>query len=434
MGTTTRLALDQKLSESIGDFIEVDTTTNITTNQYIVSTALNEYDLASDDYFNEWWVYITEGNNSGILRRISDYTTSTGRLTVYGASLSAEAGAVTIRVYRYGRTNKLLAIDRAIEEIYPSLYKALDDSTLVTGNILPNSHFEDQTTAGTPDKYTLLNVTGSVAQRFPGRRALKLIATAGNGYAYITSRDYPPLLDLMNKTVSFRAWAYPEMANDAFLTIYTVKADGTAQTLNSTTACPAVNWTLLELKDQAINDDIVEIEFRFRVLTNTKYAIFDGARAIGGQNYEHLLPNDFEAGNLLQVYVQSAGQTEYACDELQPKYWERVYSFEITDNSSDKFLRLPHLYPDEHRIRLIGHRRLEDLSSDTDTICIDGEAVNLLIAYAKYKLYQMAQDLPASEDISRYESAVAKAYAEYRRLLTNLKMREPPRTMKLPSY
>ena len=40
----------------------------------------------------------------------------------------------------------------------------------------------------------------------------------------------------MVETIDFKAWAYPEADDDAFLTIYTTEPDGTAQTLNSTTS------------------------------------------------------------------------------------------------------------------------------------------------------------------------------------------------------
>ena len=56
MGTTTLATIDQRLSEAIDDFIELDTTTNLSTNNYIVATGLNEYDDGSDDAFNNWWV------------------------------------------------------------------------------------------------------------------------------------------------------------------------------------------------------------------------------------------------------------------------------------------------------------------------------------------------------------------------------------------
>src|SRR3990167_5524573 len=116
----TALSLvEQRLSEQIGDWIEIDTTTNITTNNSIISTALTSYDGGRDDYFIDHYCYITEGNNAGVQRQISDYATTTGTLTVRGAALAAESGAVTIRLHRYNRDLYVNAVNDAVRETFP---------------------------------------------------------------------------------------------------------------------------------------------------------------------------------------------------------------------------------------------------------------------------------------------------------------------------
>ena len=58
MATTALSVLEQRLAEQIGDGLEFDTSTNITTNTSIIATALQAYDGGRDDYFIGWWVYI----------------------------------------------------------------------------------------------------------------------------------------------------------------------------------------------------------------------------------------------------------------------------------------------------------------------------------------------------------------------------------------
>ena len=197
--TTTLLALEELFSEAIGDFLEFDTTTNIGAGLTIISTTLKSYDQAQDDYFNEWWVYITEGNNIGVLRKVSDYATATGTLTVYGANLAAEARAVTCRLGRFNRTNKKLALVRAIEQLYPTLYRPVDNDELVANNILPDGSFEDWSSTSALRFYSTSNVTlaktstaGTVRH---GTYCAKATASAANGYFYISSNSYPRLLD-----------------------------------------------------------------------------------------------------------------------------------------------------------------------------------------------------------------------------------------------
>ena len=89
MSTTTLAALLQNFSEQIGDHLKFTTTTNITTNQLVVSTDLTSFDDGQDTAFVDWFVYIGGTNNAGILRQVSAYASSSGTLTVRGAALSS---------------------------------------------------------------------------------------------------------------------------------------------------------------------------------------------------------------------------------------------------------------------------------------------------------------------------------------------------------
>jgi len=340
------------------------------------------------------------------------------------------------------------AILEAVEEVYPALYRPLDVAELSTGNYLPNSHFRDWTSTSYPDKYNKISATcakATAAGLYRGGSSSSLVSpSAADGYMFITSGNttdagYPRLLDLMGRTVSFYAWAYPSTADDAFLTIYTLQADGTAQTLNSTTTCPATKWTLLKLEDQTLNDDLVEIQFRFRVHTNAQTCYFDNARVTSKNTFEYLLPLDFKNGSVAEVYIQSTGYSDFACDDLRPRYWERVFGYDIIDDGTDKHLSLPYLYTKDRQIRLVGKTPLEDMSASTNalaaakTISLDGEKLRLLIAYAKYKLYQLVPEVPAAEDLGRFETAQAKALFEYRRL-SHLKMAKRPRSLQVRTW
>ncbi len=150
--STTRLALEQLVSETIGDYLEFDSTTNIGAGVTIVSTVLKSYDGGQYDYFNDWWVSFQEGVNSAVApRQVSDYATASGTLTVRGANLGAEAGAVTVRLHRYDPNNKWRAMSRALEQLYPAIYKPIDNMDLIGGNLLPNAHFSDWTSVSACD-------------------------------------------------------------------------------------------------------------------------------------------------------------------------------------------------------------------------------------------------------------------------------------------
>ena len=440
--TTNLSTLEQRLGQAIGDDLEVVVTTAIGAGVTIVSTNLTAYDGGRDDYFIDWFCYITDKANAGVQRQVSDYATATGTLTVRGANLTDDvANLATIRLHRYNRDLYVNAINDAVRETFPTFHKPLDITELVTGNILPNAHFRDWAASTAPDKYSMqdANITATAnttaGNYRGGNKSMKALtgASGAGKYVYISSDTYPRLLDLMGKQASFYCWAFPEVADDATIQIYTVKADGTAQTLTSTTACPAGEFTLLTLKDQNLNDDLVEIQFRFKIATASKYVYFDNARVIGRNQTEYLLPTDLNTGVLSSVEIQAEGRSDYWADDLQPRAWEEVHDWEILDNGTDKFLKLGFLYDDHRLLRLRGYTPLSTVSAFTDTIEIDGRLLNRFLAYAKYKLFQSIEVPIASQDVGRYELQSAKAYNEYQRL-SNLKMKMPKLQLKIGDY
>ena len=441
--TTAVSVLEERLSEAIGDFLEVTVTTAINADNLIVSTSLTSYDGGRDDYFIDWWVYITDKANAGVLRQVSDYATATGTLTVRGAVLGDDStNLATIRLHRYNRDLFINAFNDAAREVFPTLHQQFDIIELVTGNILPNSHFRDWAAATAPDKYAMqdANITATASTtagtyRGGGKSMKALAGASGAGkYVLISSDTYPQLLDLMGKTVSFYCWALPEAANDAFIEIYTLQADTTVQTLTSTTSNPIGEFTLLKLEDQTLNDDLVLIEFRFKVTTASKYVYYDHARVVGVDQKEYLLPTDIKNGRLASVQVQTSGYSDRVCDDLRPTNWDTIYDWDIVDDGTNKFLRFGQSQLQERLIRLRGYAPLSTVSAYTDTIEIDGEKLNLFIAYAKYKLYQAIEGPVAASDIGRYELQSAKSYGEYQRLLPSLRMTVPKTTMRIREY
>jgi len=444
MGTTTLLDLDERLLRSCGDWLQATVTTAITASASIISTALKNYDHTQDGFFDNWWVYIEDYANAGDCRLIGSttYSTATGRLYIYGANLLTDgANKATFRLSKLASWDmRADAINRAIEDTYPALHKRLDDRTLITGNILPDSHFESWSSATAMNWYTKSG-TGTFAQESStirgGTYAAKYTAGAADDTFDIDSEDYPKLLDLRGQSVTFRCWVYPEVADDAFIEIYTLEADGTAQTLTSTTANPATKWTLIELEDQDINDDIQYISIRFRTETNAKYVIFDDARLIGRNVYDYLLPDDFEAGHLSQPYEQIdtgyAGDPGEACDNIGAGVmYSPIWGTSIIDDGTNKYLHTPTKLSSERRIKLIGYTNLGVLDStdSTDTIPIsDGGQLNTLIALADYYLNEKVGSPVGADDITRYEREMAKKWAKYQSLLRRHRMPKPAETM-----
>lgn len=437
--TTTVSVLEQRLSEDIGDWLEVVVTTAIGAGVTIVSTNLQQFDGGRDDYFIDWWVYITDKANAGIQRQVSDYATSSGTLTVRGANLTDDvANKATIRLHRYNRDTMIDAMNEASAQLYPALYQNYDIMELITGNILPNSHFRDWAVSTVPNKWTLGFATAAATTTAGyfrgGNKSVKVTATGGQGGIYVDSIDHPRLLDLMGHTVSFYAWAYPnDTANDAFLQIYTRKTDGTTQQfLQSTTPCAISQWTLLRLENQVLNDDLANIRIGVHVTTNGNKVYFDNARIFGRNLFEYLLPTDLATGTVDDVFVQTSSASVYPCDDLFSQSWEKVYSAFKVQDGTDTYLSMPYLYTEGYQIRLQGKKPLSAVSAYTDTIEIEGRFLELWLAYAKYCFFKMIKSPLSSQDVDKARMEIAEAYGEYKRLLPKLSMSKPSRTMRLP--
>lgn len=429
INTHTQLELTRLLNQTIGDDTRVSTTTDITTDTKIISTELQQYDGGQDGYFDDRWAYIEDENNAGIERLTGSttYATATGTLTCYGSNFTADSNAATVRVQRHQPANCKLAIRRAVEQIYPNVHKRFDNLTLITGNALPNAHFEDQSTAGTPDKYTLSNVTGAAETSIirGGGKSIKLTASSADGYMYVDSTDWPMLLDLGGRSIDMYAWVYPETADDAYMDVQYTKEDGTSATVSTTTSNDAGAWSRISREDIDIPENISQIQFRFRVSTNGQYVVFDDARVMGKPLQDLLLPDELIDGNIQQVLVQGSGEADDIVDDIRGYNFFPV-SARIIPRGSDVLLHLTYPSTSDRRIQIIGYKPLETLSADTDTITLDTHRLNLIIAYAAHLLYEMEKGSPGTEERDRYEQESRYWLSKYYQMLPRLAMGRPP--------
>jgi len=430
IATHTLLSLVQSLAEANGDWLTFSTTTNIAgSSTVVISTTLNQYDNASDDFFNEqYWFYLDSTNNASVLRKVKDYATATGSLTMYGANLAAESGSQTCYLFRYDRSHYVNAIVEACKEIYPSLHVKVDDMTLVSSNILPDGHFESWSSATALNQWTASNITlaktSTAGLTRGGAFSAKCTATAANGYIYVHSDTFPRLLQLQNTTVNAYAQAYPQTADDAAIVIYTKDKNGTEQTLTSTTSCQAGEFTQLKLEGQTLNDNLTDLSLRLKVGTSGQYVYFDDAYLGGRRLTEFLMPDDLVGGSLSQVIAQIRGNSDPMFYDTRPFMADnsgRRVSFTEINDGTNIYLKLLEDVPAERRLRLIGRKPLElatDTSiADTDTITLDAQCVPLLIQKAKMIFYEREITPLNAEDSARFEREQGKAEGRYRQLL-----------------
>ena len=106
-------------SKFIGDYI-ASTTTGAGSSTTLVDTYLSRY---GDDKLIDWYLRITEniGGNQYMVRRISDFVSSTGTATVTTAYAGGTASGTDYELHRYDPAEKFTALDEARLRCFPDL-------------------------------------------------------------------------------------------------------------------------------------------------------------------------------------------------------------------------------------------------------------------------------------------------------------------------
>ena len=132
MATTTLDTMLPQFGRYIGAFIgSFNTTTAIAANTSVVSTELTDSGFNNDDALIDTFIKITSANNDNTVRRVTDYTASSGTITVSGTALTSDSSTqATFELYRYDPNQLRDTLNDARIEAFPRLYKHVEDTTL----------------------------------------------------------------------------------------------------------------------------------------------------------------------------------------------------------------------------------------------------------------------------------------------------------------
>ena len=128
--TTSVSTLLPEYARRIGAYVGgFSTTTNVAADNLVVCTTLGDRGWDVDDILNDFYIRIASGNNNGSIRRISDYTGSTGTITVSGTNLTSETGSVSFEIYRYDPQRLIETLTDAAQDSFPRIYVPVYDRT-----------------------------------------------------------------------------------------------------------------------------------------------------------------------------------------------------------------------------------------------------------------------------------------------------------------
>ena len=138
MPTTTWSAARADISRDLG-MVTSAPTTNITTNQIVVSTHLQRR-YPKDDYFVGWYCYFENSADTGnhVFTDewfVTDYVASTGTLTVAGPALKNASGATDFTLHRVSPVELHRFYNRARQDLYPQIGTFIDVATGINSKL-----------------------------------------------------------------------------------------------------------------------------------------------------------------------------------------------------------------------------------------------------------------------------------------------------------
>ena len=421
MATTTTLsAMLPKFGRRVGAYIgSFSTTTAITTNTSIIATGLRDLGFTDDDVLNDSFLKITSGNNLNEVRLVSDYTGSSGTITVAGTNLTADGSTgTTFEIYRYDPDQLRDAINDAANQAYPALFKRIDDRTHTVApgqaryarpssiepgyirqvyivpkiesktfseNVINDQNCDMEASSSALTNWTdSANITAAVEvdtttpnnfMVYRGQYSAKLTCAATSTGTFTLSVTDPTNYE--SEELNFSIWVYSKYA-DVVSPMVQIDSD----TAVTGTAHSGGGWERLTVSTTSSNVGStikVGLSFASNSAIYTVYA--DEA-------------------------ILSSGSSE------TPKGYESIV-FDWTEEGDNlTFLTAP---PSHYNLHIVGCGALETLTAGADTITLEPHRVNLLLDYAALTFFEGELDQTSADD----QNAILRQITHYRNKTQN---------------
>jgi len=384
MATTTRQVLEQRLSESVGDYESL-------TSSASGSATLTDADLAfftEDTDGIQGWVEITSGDADGDIRRIasSGYNASTKVLTVTSNFSVTPTSASSYLWHQISPVLKRNAIQRAIELLFPSLYLPIRDETLIVDNLLLNPSFETGTFTSWTDKGSP-SKSASTTRFVHGSQSAGIAAT---GAVEGLEQDLFLTVNIdqiVGKTLRVRGWVWDDASDSSRLRVSFDGSSFTSGPYHSGDAeweGPSVHYI-----DAGIPADATEIMISCEVASG-ETGYFDLVVAWIDPIHRYTLPTTL------------VGDPAFISQQVDASAPDGPYR-PIGHGNPPKPGRI---------LRIEGRDYLSRPASDTATVEVDGARVDLIVARALEWLYQALSRQSRGEERQAYREMMREAQGE----------------------
>ena len=421
MATTTTLsAILTKLGRRVGAYIgSFTTTTAIAANTSVVSTELTDLGFTDDDVLNDSFIKITSGNNLNEVRLVSDYTASSGTITVTGTALTSDSSTqATFEIYRYDPDQLRDAINDAANQAFPALFKRIDDRTHTVApgqaryerpssiepgyirqvyivpkiesktfaeNIINDQNCDMEVSSSALTNWTdSANITAAVEADttspnnfmvYRGQRSAKLTCAASSTGTFTLSVTDPTNYE--SEELNFSIWVYSKYA-DLVSPMVQIDSDSVV----TGTAHSGNGWQRLTVSTTSSNvGSTIKVGLSFA-----------------------------SNGSIYTVYADEAILTS-GPSEI-PKGFESVIFDWTEEGDYLTFLTAP---PSHYNLHVVGCGALETLTAGADTITLEPHRVNLLLDYAALTFFEGELDQTSAED----QNAILRQITHYRNKTQN---------------
>mgnify|MGYP003136072239 CR=1 FL=1 len=399
MPTTTWSTARVDILRPLG-VVEAATTTNITTNTSVISTNLAD-DYPVDDTFIGWYCMLlndVDGStsvNNGKVRRVTDYTASSGTLTIAGANLSAEDEASNFILSRWNPDHVKSWFNRVRQNLFPQIAIMRDHQPLVTGQV--QRRFELPTTLRSKPLQVLMG-------EWPSAGSLAENEITDPGF-----ENWSSTTALSSWTLSGTGSSVNQEQETTGPSNYGVfRDDNSARILNNASD----ETTLLQTVTPSVATQRMKAHLGVAVY-NTQTAASVTARiastdssAHGGTGWE-ILTADATLGEVTTASVGVAIGTATAFSTFVDEailivgqsegivpYWEPLSNYDwvppVAGGSNNGFIEFPYDLPSHQVLRIMARDMLSSVSADTDTFEVDGELLEPVYDAVRAEMCQEA--------------------------------------------
>jgi hypothetical protein len=435
MPTTTWSTMRQDILRPLG-LVTGNTTTNISSGSTLVLDTSLPSLFPADDYFNNvWYVQLTpsSGDNQNNIRRVTDYAQSSGTLTCAGASgnnwPANESGSISYELTPLDPTEVQNLYNEAREIVYPEISMVRDLETVVTGNrqhtyTLPSTirkvdrvYLGNRRNANSGDNL-LLNgdfEDWDSDSLSPGSQNNWTLAGSGSTFNKEAETFYPKNYAVLHGNNSGRL-VIP--VNTAVTLLQTFDSASSSYTAVATQGmeCNLSAWVYCTTADR-VKLYIGAAVGSFH--SGTGWELMKASATLAATATTAVVGLTIPSSGstaAIPLFVDEIWMTLGQSENMDIPYselrnWNHVPP--VAGASDGGVLRFEEILPSKHRIRVVGRDLLSSVSSDSDTVEIDGDLLHPLYDKVRQLIaLRMATSNPTSnwaEMARQYESSYMRA-------------------------